>query len=464
MYDEQPDAWSLEALGQHIQDVLLHGMPHNYWVQAEIARVSQSRGHCYLELVQQDARSGQTLAKMRANIWASTYNQLEPKFIQGTGQRLSAGQQVLLLVRVTFHPLYGASLQVVDIDPTYTLGEQARRRMLILKQLKEEGVDDMNKSLTLPSPIQKIAVISSSSAAGYGDFCDQLHQNSQGYTFYTHLYASSMQGQNTEASILEALDGILDSGVDYDVVVIIRGGGATSDLNDFDTYMLAAAVAQFPIPILVGIGHERDTTVLDELACMSLKTPTAVAAFLLEKMEELYTQLLNIEAYIQQTVRDVLDEEKHRLQDLQHRIPLLVQRRMEEEKRRVQQYQQFVLVHIPQRIRQEHQRLIQLEMHLKNAPLMSLERKRSQLEFIQQQIQTGAANALKSRRDQLERIAQRVHDCSPERILEKGYSMTFVDGKLLKSAADVQIGDTLVTHLHQGEITSTVQDTTTGEE
>lgn len=464
MYDEQPDAWSLEALGQHIQDVLLHGMPHNYWVQAEIARVSQSRGHCYLELVQQDARSGQTLAKMRANIWASTYNQLEPKFIQGTGQRLSAGQQVLLLVRVTFHPLYGASLQVVDIDPTYTLGEQARRRMLILKQLKEEGVDDMNKSLTLPSPIQKIAVISSSSAAGYGDFCDQLHQNSQGYTFYTHLYAASMQGQNTEASILEALDAILDSGVDYDVVVIIRGGGATSDLNDFDTYMLAAAVAQFPIPILVGIGHERDTTVLDELACMSLKTPTAVAAFLLEKMEELYTQLLNIEAYIQQTVRDVLDEEKHRVQDLQHRIPLLVQRRMEEEKRRVQQYQQFVLVHIPQRIRQEHQRLIQLEMHLKNAPLMSLERKRSQLEFIQQQIQTGAANALKSRRDQLERIAQRVHDCSPERILEKGYSMTFVDGKLLKSAADVQMGDTLVTHLHQGEITSTVQDTTTGEE
>ncbi|HXK75130.1 MAG TPA: exodeoxyribonuclease VII large subunit [Bacteroidaceae bacterium] len=458
MIDAQTDAWSLETLGQHIQDVLLHGMPHNYWVQAEIARVSQSRGHCYLELVQQDVRSGYTVAKMRANIWASTYAQLAPKFIQGTGQHLSAGQQVLLFVRVTFHPLYGASLQVVDIDPTYTLGEQARKRMLILKQLREEGVDDMNKSLPLPSPIQKVAIISSSTAAGYGDFCNQLHKNSQGYIFYTHLYEASMQGQHTETSILSALDAILDSGINYDVVVIIRGGGATSDLQDFDTYMLAAAVAQFPVPILVGIGHERDTTVLDEVACISLKTPTAVASYLLDKMEELHTQLLNIETSIQQIVRDRLDDEKHRLQDLQHRIPLLVKRRMDQEKSTIQQYQQFVLVHVPQRIRQEHQRLLHVEMQVKNAPIMSMQRKKNQLDFIEQQLHSIVVNVLKNRHDYLDRLAQRVYDCSPDRILEKGYSMTFVGGKLLKSYTDVSAGDLLVTRLHKGEVRSVVQD------
>lgn len=233
------------------------------WIQAELSDVrSNTTGHCYLEFVQKDPRSNNLVAKARGMIWNNIYRLLKPYFEETTGQLFTSGIKVLVKVTVQFHELYGYSLTVLDIDPAYTLGDMARRRREILLQLEEEGVLTLNKELEIPVLPQRIAVVSSATAAGYGDFCHQLQHNSGGFFFYTELFPALMQGNQVEESVLAALDRINARINEFDVVVIIRGGGATSDLSGFDTYLLAAACAQFPLPIITGIGHEREDTVL----------------------------------------------------------------------------------------------------------------------------------------------------------------------------------------------------------
>lgn len=244
---------------------------------------SNTTGHCYLEFVQKDPRSNNLVAKARGMIWSNIYRLLKPYFEETTGQLFASGIKVLVKVTVQFHELYGYSLTVLDIDPAYTLGDMARRRREILMQLEEEGVLTLNKELEMPVLPQRIAVISSATAAGYGDFCHQLQHNSGGFFFYTELFPALMQGNQVEESVLAALDRINDRVNEFDVVVIIRGGGATSDLSGFDTYLLAAACAQFPLPVITGIGHERDDTVLDSVAHTRVKTPTAAAELLIHR-------------------------------------------------------------------------------------------------------------------------------------------------------------------------------------
>lgn len=409
------EALSLYDLNALVRRSLEQCLPDEYWVQAELSDVrTNSTGHCYLEFIQKDPRSNNLIAKARGTIWANVYRLLKPYFEESTGQAFVSGIKVLVQVTVSFHELYGYSLTVQDIDPTYTLGDMARRRREILKQLEEEGVLTLNKELEMPVLPQRIAVVSSPTAAGYGDFCHQLKNNSRGFFFHTELFPALMQGDRVEESVLSALDAILNRQEDFDAVVIIRGGGATSDLSGFDTYLLAAACAQFPLPIITGIGHERDDTVLDSVAHTRVKTPTAAAEYLINCMDLVADELEVLISQLHESVRSRLTEEHRKLISYRNRIPSAVVRRVSDAKLA----------------------LLTTRKDISLAVQTSLSRQRHRLELLQ----------------------QRLADASPEKMLARGYSITLKDGKVVKNGDVLQLNDEIVTRLYQGEIVSIVTD------
>lgn len=409
------EALSLYDLNALVRRSLEQCLPDEYWVQAELSDVrTNSTGHCYLEFIQKDPRSNNLIAKARGTIWANVYRLLKPYFEESTGQAFVSGIKVLVQVTVSFHELYGYSLTVQDIDPTYTLGDMARRRREILKQLEEEGVLTLNKELEMPVLPQRIAVVSSPTAAGYGDFCHQLKNNSRGFFFHTELFPALMQGDRVEESVLSALDAILNRQEDFDAVVIIRGGGATSDLSGFDTYLLAAACAQFPLPIITGIGHERDDTVLDFVAHTRVKTPTAAAEYLINCMDLAADELEVLISQLHESVRSRLTEEHRKLISYRNRIPSAVVRRVSD------------------------------------AKLALLTTRKD--------ISLAVQTLLSRQRHRLELLQQRLADASPEKMLARGYSITLKDGKVVKNGDVLQLNDEIVTRLYQGEIVSIVTD------
>ena len=346
-------------------------------------------------------------------IWNNIYRLLKPYFEETTGQLFTSGIKVLVKVTVQFHELYGYSLTVLDIDPAYTLGDMARRRREILLQLEEEGVLTLNKELEIPVLPQRIAVISSATAAGYGDFCHQLQHNPGGFFFYTELFPALMQGNQVEESVLAALDRINARINEFDVVVISRGGGATSDLSGFDTYLLAAACAQFPLPIITGIGHERDDTVLDSVAHTRVKTPTAAAELLIHRVGEVAEHLEELSMRIQQGAYMLLDLERRRLETLQTRIPNLVHRKLADAR--------FSLLVAKKDLSQVTKALVARQSH------------------------------------RLELLQQRIADASPDKLLSRGYSITIKDGKAVTDASSLKPGDHLITRLSKGEVRSVVE-------
>ena len=409
------EALSLYDLNALVRRSLEQCLPDEYWVQAELSDVrTNSTGHCYLEFIQKDPRSNNLIAKARGTIWANVYRLLKPYFEESTGQAFVSGIKVLVQVTVSFHELYGYSLTVQDIDPNYTLGDMARRRREILKQLEEEGVLTLNKELEMPVLPQRIAVVSSPTAAGYGDFCHQLKNNSRGFFFHTELFPALMQGDRVEESVLSALDAILNRQEDFDAVVIIRGGGATSDLSGFDTYLLAAACAQFPLPIITGIGHERDDTVLDSVAHTRVKTPTAAAEYLINCMDLAADELEVLISQLHESVRSRLTEEHRKLISYRNRIPSAVVRRVSD------------------------------------AKLALLTTRKD--------ISLAVQTLLSRQRHRLELLQQRLADASPEKMLARGYSITLKDGKVVKNGDVLQLNDEIVTRLYQGEIVSIVTD------
>lgn len=409
------EALSLYDLNALVRRSLEQCLPDEYWVQAELSDVrTNSTGHCYLEFIQKDPRSNNLIAKARGTIWANVYRLLKPYFEESTGQAFVSGIKVLVQVTVSFHELYGYSLTVQDIDPTYTLGDMARRRREILKQLEEEGVLTLNKELEMPVLPQRIAVVSSPTAAGYGDFCHQLKNNSRGFFFHTELFPALMQGDRVEESVLSALDAILNRQEDFDAVVIIRGGGATSDLSGFDTYLLAAACAQFPLPIITGIGHERDDTVLDSVAHTRVKTPTAAAEYLINCMDLAADELEVLISQLHESVRSRLTEEHRKLISYRNRIPSAVVRRVSD------------------------------------AKLALLTTRKD--------ISLAVQTLLSRQRHRLGLLQQRLADASPEKMLARGYSITLKDGKVVKNGDVLQLNDEIVTRLYQGEIVSIVTD------
>lgn len=315
-----PKAITLYELNNMVHGVLERTMSDTYWILAELSEVNQRHGHCFLDFIQKSDTNEGLIAKARGQVWASRWALLSQFFSHTTGQPLQAGMQVLVEVSVTFHELYGYSLNVVDIDPTYTLGDIARRRKEILQKLQEEGVDTMNKELPLPLLLNRIAVISSPTAAGYGDFCNQLKNNSYNLAFDIKLFPAVMQGDAVESSIIAALEQIASEDDRWDAVVIIRGGGAAADLSGFDTLRLAENVAQFPLPIITGIGHERDDTVIDMISHTRVKTPTAAAEFLIQHGAEQLSILKDCQVALSTTIITRLTERKGKIDLLLHHL------------------------------------------------------------------------------------------------------------------------------------------------
>ena len=407
------DALSLYDLNVLVRRSLEQCLPDTYWIQAELSDVrTNSTGHCYLEFVQKDSRSNSLIAKARGTIWSNVFRLLKPYFEEATGQAFASGIKVLVQVTVSFHELYGYSLTVQDIDPTYTLGDMARRRKEILKQLEEEGVLLLNKELDIPRLPQRVAVISSSTAAGYGDFCHQLKNNPGGFYFYTEPFPALMQGDRVEESVLAALDKINSRLESFDVVVIIRGGGATSDLSGFDTYLLAAACAQFPLPVITGIGHERDDTVLDSVAHTRVKTPTAAAEFLIGCMNDAAEELEMLAGRLYGDIRELLAQEHRKLVSYRNRIPSAAYRYISDAK--------FALLTVSKDIVQ------------------------------------AATSSLSRHHHRLELLQQRLTDVLPEKQLARGYSITLKNGRIVKNVSSLNEGDEITTRLYQGELISTV--------
>ena len=403
------------------------------WVAAELSDVRVSGGHCYMELIEKDQR-GATVAKARAMIWANTFAMLRPKFYAATGRDISTGMKVLVRGSANHHNLYGLSFTISDIDPSYTMGDLERLRREILAKLAEEGVIDMNRELPFPEMPQRIAVISSGGAAGYGDFMNQLASNPDGFRFYTMLYPAIMQGDRTSASVREMLD-LVEMALDFwDCVVIIRGGGATTDLNGFDDLELARRVATFPLPVMVGIGHERDRTVLDEIACVRCKTPTAVAAALCDRLRDSYARVIDRVRRIAKYSGDALKGEQHRLVNIETSVPALARTRLLQAGKRLDNTAHLLERSVSKRFSTEEKRVSLLRARYESALKNITEKPRIRL--------TNLENLLRV--------------LSPENTLKRGYSITRVNGQAVRDAAALSEGDVIETTFAQGTVKSTV--------
>ena len=403
--------YSLLELNRMVRESIECEMPEEYWVEAELSECRETRGHCYMELIQKDELSATPVAKAQAKCWANKWLTIRPYFERITGQQLHAGMKVLLQVYPQFHEAYGFSWIVNDIDPTYTIGDMARKRQEIIKKLKDEGVFDLQKELQLPMFCQRIAVISSQTAAGYGDFCNQLADNPYGFKFETQLFPATMQGEGVEQSIISALERIYDT--DYDCVVIIRGGGATSDMSGFDTLALAENVANFPIPIITGIGHERDESILDMVSHTRVKTPTAAAAFLIEHLKEVFDIIDSSQDRITRYAQQKLTTLNSQLAIVSESIPRL-----------------FSLV----KTRQE-----------------------SKLDIFEQRMRTSIDRRLTSESHKLELISEKLKALDPTLLLARGYSITMHNGHAVRDASTLAPGTEIETRLAKGSVISKVK-------
>lgn len=432
---------SLLELNTMVQNVIEQTMRQQYWVEAELAEANERRGHMYMDLVQKSSNAT-PIARASAKCWASTWGPVRMHFERVTGQRLSVGMKVLLLVYPQFHPAYGFSWIVTDIDPTFTLGDMARQRMEIIQQLKDEGVFNLQKELSLPMFCQRIAVISSNTAAGYGDFSKHLQENNYGFKFHAELFPAIMQGEQVENSVIAALDAIYErmssppEGTEglFDCVVIIRGGGGTVDMSGFDTLMLAENVANFPIPIITGIGHDRDESILDMVSHTRVKTPTAAADVLIANLVDAYENINELTERMGFAVRRHLETERVRLAALSTRLPVL-----------------FSLVRT-----RETSRLDRLMQRCTTAITTHLQDERHRQQMLSQRLQPALQRIMQTHRHRIDMLSQRTAMLDPQRVLSLGYSMTLSGGKVVTDSAQLADGEIIETRLSNGTIISRV--------
>lgn len=414
MDEKQRQIIRLSELQSGLQEVIRNHYGRPFWVVAEISEISENiSGHCYIDLVEKDDGSEKLMAKIRATIWAYTYRMLKPYFETTTGQPLKRGMKILVQGTVEHHPVFSVSLNIHDIDPSYTLGDAERRRKEIIARLEKEGVISMNRDLAMPMVPQKIAIISSLSAAGYEDFMDQLNNNPYGYVFYTHLFPAIMQGDRSGISIISALDAIHQSGVDFDLVAIIRGGGSRADLDCFDSYDLAYYITQFPFPVFTGIGHEQDDTISDMVAHTRLKTPTAVAGFLVDA-------LAGFESMLEVKRRRIIQAGEGHLANKQLRLQLLNQKVSSASERLLGE------------LREKLSRLI---TDVRHSVIQTLDKQRFLLEKLEK---------IKAYAD-------------PAQVLKLGYSISRYQGRALRDSSGLKQGDIIETTLSKGKIESTVK-------
>jgi exodeoxyribonuclease VII large subunit len=449
------------------------------WVVAEISEMTVNRsGHCYLDLVETETGTDNVIARCRATIWSYTFRMLRPYFETTTGQTFSEGLKVLLQAKVEYHEVYGFSLNIRDIDPVYTLGDLARQRREIIRRLQEDGVFEMNKELELPLVPQKIAIISSPTAAGLQDFLDQLHNNPHKFIFYTKLFPAVMQGNEAPKSIMNALELIYEYEELFDAVVIIRGGGAQLDLACFDQYELAFHVAQFPLPVITGIGHDKDDTVIDLVAHTRMKTPTAVAEFLISGALRFSQSLGELEQQFTELVTDQLEENKNRLNDAADQLNLLVNQLIADQQNRLNisriqlanfsqsflKAQQSELIQLLVETQNQTSRFVTRQNHLLDNSGNKLNfgfrkqvlKNRNLLKQFEQLIKIKALELVRSEKKNLNLIKEKLRLVDPQNIIKRGYSLTMLNGKIVKSVNQVKEGDLLETRLSDGTLESKV--------
>ncbi len=428
--------YSLRRLNAMVKQLIEGDMQPSYWVVAEISEMNEhASGHCYMELLDKDEHTGTVHARARGNIWSRTYRMLKPHFETTTGQRLTSGMKVLLRVKVGFHEVYGYALTVLDIDASYTLGDAARRRMQILKRLEEEGVIGMNKELLFPLLPQRIALISSATAAGYQDFMHQLQEHRKNYAYQVTLFASIMQGESTEASVLEALGQIYERLEEFDVVVLVRGGGASADLAAFDSYELGTHVAQFPLPVITGIGHDKDETVVDRVAYRAVKTPTAAAALLLEIMEEADNDVQNLRQYLEKLVEGYLKNRKDSLQSLRNCLPVVLKNKVVDERMRLEG----------------------IRNRVKNSSAQWVYQRKTGVEREQLRLHQAVQGFLRQKQQELEINEKSLRLLNPQEVMKRGFSITVVNGKKALKATDLNAGDKMDTYFADGVVHSVVE-------
>ena len=425
---------SISQLTEQIKLVLENELQPVYWVVGELADFRQApQGHVYFELVEK--QGNQVLAKIRSNLWQFTYRSVAAKFESVTGTSLKNGMKVLAQVSVSYHPVFGLSVNVKDIDPSFSLGERARVRQETIDRLTREGLIRLNGQLPLPKVIQRIAVISSATAAGYGDFVNQLEQNPYGYRVYHRLFNSLMQGNEAVSSLLSALESVESENTksSFDAVVIIRGGGAQLDLDCFDDYRLAAQIAKFPLPIFTGIGHERDETIADLVAHTRLKTPTAVAEFLLSGFREFEENLGLALQRIDRATRSNLREENQKIHQLSIRVRSLATQKISLESEKVHTYFK--------RIEQSSKSISRYATF--------------QLDSVEKNLSKAFDRAIKKEEDKLQHLEVIIKQLDPQGLLLKGYTRTESNGKPIH-LIDLKVGDELITYTSDQKLSSTL--------
>ena len=450
-FDDTPhEAMSLLELNNMVRDAVKDSLPETYWIRAEMSDVRVNSGHCYLEFIEKDEHSGQITAKARGMIWLRVFAMLKPYFEQETGQAFASGLKVLVNVSVEFHEVYGFSLYVHDIDPSYTVGDMVKKRQEIIRRLREEGIFELNKELPFPSLPQRIAVITSPTAAGYEDFVKQLTDNNDGFHFYIKLFPAIMQGEKTEGSIIAALDKVFPHIDLFDAVVIIRGGGSASELSCFDSYLLAANCAQFPLPVITGIGHERDDSIVDMVAHARMKTPTAVASFLVECMAREAGRLFELEQTICDNVESRIAREQTLLQSLVVKLPVTVTGRIERYRNQLHSMT-AQLATLPHRISHHAEKLDEYPSRLQRATDTMISVRSTLLADLPFRLQRASENICSEYKQAIELKEQYIKMVSPEYILKRGYTLTFKDGKIIKHSSDLSVGDEISVKFNDGE-------------
>ena len=449
---------TLFELNLLVKEAIKNSLDKKFWIVGEISEVRENySGHCYLEFVQKDENSDSLIAKAKANIWASIYRMLKPYFETTTHSSLSQGMKILVQVSVEFHELYGYSLTILDIDPAYTIGDMEQKRAQTIKKLMEDGVFEMNQELEMPLVPQRIAVLSSESAAGYGDFISQLDNNEYNFVFYPCLFKCVMQGEGAESSILNSLDRVFENQQKFDIVVIIRGGGSRAELSCFDSYNLASHICQFPLPVIAGIGHERDQSVVDMVAHTRTKTPTATAAFLIDRVAEFNSMVLDFSERIAFNAQNIVKDRTHETEMISEQLSFRAKELVKSKKDRLIQAGYRFALSGSERFSSAIHRLSKNSDRLSFFFQNYFREKRKYFVEIHENLPIVTKRHIFEQNNKLNYTERVFYQCIPENILKKGYSITMSEGKVVKSIKNISEGNHIITILSDGKIESTVK-------
>lgn len=431
---KSPNTITLQEFNNRIKRLLADPSVMNCWVVAETTDVRINQ-HCYLQLLEKNPKTGATVAKIKAIIWGNQFRFLNARFKQVTGRDIGNDMKIMVCLSVNYSPQYGLTVVINDINPEFTLGDMERQRQEILNRLTQEGIIGQNKTVAVPPVLQRIAIVSAAGAAGYGDFMKQLTDNKYGVCFYPCLFQATMQGVKTVPTVLAALDKVEQNQHLFDCVVIIRGGGGTEELNSFDNYDLARRVATFPLPVIVGIGHERDITVLDYVAGIRVKTPTAAAEHIILQAANALAHIGDLSNQVVSIARDYIARAKEQLSYYAGNLPIMAQRIIDTNTLRLQNFIQNIPLHVQRRIEGENAQLARQKDAIKNA----------------------VAQVKMKETMRLEALGDKIELLSPRKVMARGYTLTTCEGKIMTDAAQLEAGKLVTIHFRDGKVVAGTQ-------